>query len=81
MVVKFIVTTDGIIFGDRYFREDYHSEVAKDNGVPSEIIRGGGLADLAERWIFGTSYGFGSYDPEMVRAFLPDWRIDQPSDY
>ncbi len=81
MVVKFIVTTGGIVFGNKPYRGDFHAEVAKRNGVPGTAVLGGGLADLAGRRIFGISYGFGPYNPEAVRALLPDWQIAEPSDY
>lgn len=81
MVVKFIVTTGGIVFGNKSYRDDFHAEVAKRNGIPRTSVLGGGLADLAECRIFGISYGFGPYDPGMIRSFLPDWQIAEPSDY
>ncbi|MBI2635042.1 MAG: hypothetical protein HYW79_00650 [Parcubacteria group bacterium] len=79
--MKFIVTCDWIVFGDRPFGGDMHTDVARRNGIPKTSVRGGGLSDLTERRIFGTSYGFGSYDPEAIRALLPDWQIAEPSDY
>ena len=81
MVVKFVATQDRVVFGNRDFRDDYHSDVARDNGVPKSSVRGGGLADLAGRRIFGTSYGFGPYNVEEIRRLLPEWRVDQSSDY
>ncbi|MDO8743261.1 MAG: hypothetical protein Q7J30_01740 [Candidatus Azambacteria bacterium] len=81
MVVKFIVTTGGIVFGNKSYRDDFHAEVAKRNDIPRTAVLGGGLADLTGRRIFGMSYGFGPYDSGVVRSLLPDWQIAEPSDY
>ncbi|MDP6527696.1 MAG: hypothetical protein QF858_02345 [Candidatus Pacebacteria bacterium] len=82
MIVKFIITIPGrVLFGDKHYRGDYHSNIASKYGVSSEVVRGGGLADLELRKIFGTSYGFGPYDPKFAQELLPDWQIESPSDY
>lgn len=81
IVVKFIVTDNRVIFGDRHFRRDYHDEVAKRAGIRLSEVRGGGLADLEAKRIFGTSCGLGPYNPETVRRLLPEWKVEEPSDY
>lgn len=81
MIVKFIIIATGVVFGDRDYRNDYHDEVAKRNFVPRQQVLAGGIADLAMKRIFGTSYGFGPYDPSTVRGLLPGWQVDPPSDY
>ena len=81
MVVKFIVTADKVVFGDKYFDDDYHRQVAIRNRVPESDVLGGGLADLEQKRIFGTSYGYGSYDPEVVRRLLPGWEVSDPCVY
>lgn len=81
MVVKFIATANGTVFGDKPYHDDMHADVARRYGIPGIYVRGGGLANLTERRIFGTSYGFGPYDPKAIRAFLPDWQVAEPSNY
>ncbi len=81
MIVKFIVTANGIIFGDRPYQRDYHDEVAKRASIHRSEVRGGGLADLEAKRIFGTSNGLGPYNSETVRQLLPEWEVEEPSDY
>ncbi len=81
MIIKFIVTAERIVFGNTHYRNDLHSDVAEGNKIPAEEVRGGGLADTEKRRIFGTSYGFGPYDPEMIARLLDGWTIETPSDY
>lgn len=81
MIVKFILTATGVVFGNRDYRDDYHNDVARRNFIDKQQVRGGGIADLSAKRIFGTSYGFGPYSPEVVRQLLPDWQVDPPSDY
>ncbi len=77
--VKFIVHPDmGVFFGEKEWSMDGHRPIASNYDVPTEYARGG-FADLEEKRIFGTSEGLGSYDPEIVKKFLPDWKIDEPS--
>lgn len=82
IVVKFIVTAGNrVVFGNKHFDDDYHREVALRNRVPESDVLGGGLADLKQKRIFGTSYGYGSYDPEVVRRLLPGWEVSNPGEY
>lgn len=81
MTVKFVLTATGVVFGSRDYRDDYHSDIARINFIAKEQVRGGGIADLVARRIYGTSYGFGPYDCAIVQQFLPDWQVDPPSDY
>ena len=79
MVVKFIVVkTDGgkIIFGDRPAKDEFHGDIANNHDIRREDIAGGGLADLNEKKIYGTSTGFGRYDPVTVKRLLPDWNVE-----
>ena len=79
MTVKFIVSNGKVYFGDRHYSDDYHSDVAARAGVRGVV--GGGLADMEKRRIFGTSYGFGPYNPTQLKDILPDWQIECPSSY
>ena len=81
MTVKFVVTDKRVIFGSIDYNYDSHSSVAQQNGIPLSSVRGGGIADLAGKRILGTSYGFGPYNPDIVRSFLTGWQVDQPADY
>ncbi|OGZ08206.1 MAG: hypothetical protein A3C93_00975 [Candidatus Lloydbacteria bacterium RIFCSPHIGHO2_02_FULL_54_17] len=81
MIVKFIVTAGRIVFSDEHYASNLHSDVAEENGIPAEEVEGGGLADTVQRRIFGTSYGFGPYDPGVVARILDNWTIEAPSDY
>lgn len=81
MVVKFIVANGRVIFGSKHYKEDYHSNIAEAHGISRSSVRGGGIADLSARKIYGKSIGFGPYDPTEISRILPDWQIDPPSDY
>jgi len=81
MIVKFIVAAGRIIFSDEHYHRNLHSDVAERNGIPTKEVSGGGLADTEQKRIFGTSYGFGQYDPEAVARLLGDWTVEIPSDY
>lgn len=92
MVVKFIVVCEDaggckkykrykIVFGDKYYTDDYHADIADKAGIPYKKVCGGGIADLEEKHIWGTSKKFGPYNPEILKKLLPDWTIDEPSDY
>lgn len=75
MIVKFVLTATGVVFGNRDYRDDYHDEVARRNFIAKQQVRGGGIADLSAKRIFGTSYGFGPYSPKAVQQFLPASRF------
>ena len=81
MVVKFIVVDNSVLFGEKPFAGDLHAAIAQRNSVSKSRVRGGGLADPENRRIFGTSYGFGPYCPEIIRQLLPGWKVEQPSSY
>jgi len=82
MKVKFIVARGkGIILGDKEFKSDQHCHIAKTNKVKEEDVLGGGIADLTDEVIFGKSYAYGPYKPEKIRQLLPDWLVEEPSDY
>ena len=85
MAVKMIIARINgqlqVVLGDRDFRDDYHSNIAERVGIPKSAVLGGGIADAASKRIFGTSYGFGPYDPAVVRGLLPDWTVEHPSSY
>jgi hypothetical protein len=85
MIVKIIVVAVAeapqVIFGDKNYNNDYHAEVAYRNNIDKKKVVGGGLADLSRKMIFGTSYGFGPYDPSLVKRLLPDWVVKAPSPY
>jgi hypothetical protein len=81
MIVKFVVTADCVIFGSENYKNDFHAMVAEANGISDREVRGGGLADLEQRRVFGTSYGFGAYDPKAVACLLDGWTVEEPSDY
>jgi hypothetical protein len=77
MIVKFIVSHGTVFFGTR--RHEFHADIAREFDV--EVTDGGGKADLSSHRIFGTSYGFGNYDPQNVQQLLPEWVVEQPSAY
>lgn len=81
MTVKFIVAGGQIYFGDEDYDCDYHKNIVKKNKLSSFSVEGGGIADLDAKVIYGTSYGFGSYDTATVQKLLPDWTIEEPSNY
>lgn len=81
MIVKFIVTAERIVFGDEHYSQNLHSDIAEKNRIPANEVRGGGLADTGEKRVFGTSYGFGPYDPKTVARLLNGWTVEIPSDY
>lgn len=82
-VVKFILTDDAIIFGEKQFTNDSHAGIASAHGIDPVLVRGGGIADIPNRWIHGKSKQFGSYNPWLVRSLLRDtvatWKIFQPA--
>lgn len=81
MKVKFIVTARGIVFGSKEFKSDQHLYIAAGHKLKDEEVFGGGIADLTNRVISGTSYAFGPYKPEEIRKLLLDWVVEEPSDY
>ncbi|OGD31809.1 hypothetical protein A3C91_00065 [Candidatus Azambacteria bacterium RIFCSPHIGHO2_02_FULL_52_12] len=81
MIVAKINNQPKIVFGDRHYSDDYHSDIAERMGIPKSAVLGGGIADVASRRIYGTSYGFGPYNPTLVRGLLPDWTVERPSNY
>lgn len=81
MTVKFIATKSRVVFGSCPYTSDMHSDIARKNSIPRGSVRGGGLADLTNRRIYGTSYGFGPYVVSKIQALLPGWQVDNPSDY
>lgn len=80
--VKFILTDDAIIFGEKQATDDLHASIASHHGIDLALVRGGGVADIPNRWIHGGSKQFGSYKPWLVRIFLGEaastWKIFQP---
>ncbi len=80
MIVKFIQTAEALVFGNKSYILDLHADVAYENRVEERKVEGGGIADLKEKRIYGTSYGFGPYNAVRVRALLPDWSVEEPSD-
>lgn len=82
MNVKFIVTKDGcVIFGNKDYNKDYHFAIATANKIPEKEIKNGGIADLENKRIWGTSTGYGDYDAQQMRELLPGWQIDRPGPY
>jgi len=77
MIVKFIVSNGTVFFGTR--RHEFHADIAREFDVT--VTGGGGKADIDNQLIFGTSYGFGNYDPQIVQQLLPGWGVEQPSAY
>lgn len=81
MVVKFIVIAENIYFGKRFYQNEEHRDIANAFCVQYINVRGGGLADLKAKRIYGSSKAFGHYDPSLVKKILPDWQVDEPSKY
>ena len=82
MNVKFNVTKDGrVIFGDEDYKKDGHYAIAIVNDIVEENIANGGIADLENKRIWGTSTGYGDYDVQQMKRLLPDWQIDRPGPY
>lgn len=79
MIVKFIQTAEVLVFGNMSYVLDLHADVAHENRVEARMVEGGGIADLKEKRIYGTSYGFGPYNAARVRTLLPDWSVEEPS--
>ncbi len=81
--VKFVLTDDAIIFGEKQATGDSHASIASVHGIDPALVRGGGIADIPNRWIHGKSKQFGSYNPWSVRIFLRDaaatWKIFNPA--
>ncbi len=82
MIVKFIVTKDeSVYFGDRFYRNENHADIAFRFSVEKKMVAGGGLADINSKRIFGTSRLYGAYDPVKIKELLPDWQVEKPSYY
>ena len=77
MIVKFIVSENTVFFGTK--RHEFHADIAREFGV--QVTDGGGKADIVNRRVFGTSYGFGDYHVPTVSRLLPGFTVEQPSAY
>lgn len=67
----FISTEKGLFFG----RAEFHKDLAKMCDIPEYLISfGGGVFDQRSdpnKWIlFGESFDFGKFDPDMINFFI-----------
>ena len=78
MIIKINVTNEPkIYFGTIEHLYDLHNKIAEKYHISLKKVRGGGLANLETKQIFGSSISFGKYNPNTVRALLPNWDIDE----